>query len=77
MVCAALIPNFNSQTSLLEKSLLVSRVDLMLKPKHNLEYLFSLKQHLPSLSYPSLALFTLHDREQAVLNLVVGKVCME
>lgn len=81
MVCTALSPNFNSQTSLLEKSLLVSWAKLTLKPKHIPECMCSLKQHLPNLFYPSLSLFThtlsLHDREQAVLNLVVGNVFMQ
>lgn len=51
----------------------------MLKPKHIPESLYSLKQHFPKIFYPSLALFThtlsLHDREQAVLNLVADNVC--
>lgn len=80
MVCTALILNCNSQTSLLEKSLLVSWAKLTLKPKHVPECLYSLKQHLHNFFYPSLALFThtlsLHDREQAVLNLVAGNVFM-
>lgn len=67
MVCTALVPNFNSHTSLLAKSLLVLRAKLPLKPKHIPECLYSLKQHLLNLFYPSLALFThtlsLHDRE--------------